>query len=51
MMYGTAENRVLEQRAMVVVCQDSGKNRVLDVRARLFGCFSDTVLLNLLELS
>ena len=26
-------------------------NRILDVRARLFGGFSDTVLLNLLELS
>ena len=38
-------------RATVAVCQNSGKNRVLDVRARLFGGFSDTVLLNLLELS
>ncbi len=40
MMFGTVENRFLVWRATVVVCQDSGKNRVLDVRARLFGGYS-----------
>jgi hypothetical protein len=40
MMYETAENGVLELKAMVVVCQDSGKNLALDVRARLFGSLS-----------
>ena len=51
MMHGTAEKRVLQWRATVAVCQDRGKNRILDVRARLFGGFSETVLLNLLEFS
>jgi hypothetical protein len=37
MMCGTVENQVLEWRAMVVVCQNGAKKRVLDVCARLFG--------------
>jgi hypothetical protein len=37
MMCGTAEDRVLEWRATVAVCQNGGKKQVLDVRARLLG--------------
>ena len=33
MMCGTVENQVLEWRAMVVVCQNGAKKRVLDVYA------------------
>jgi len=33
MMYGTAENRVLEWRAMVAVCQKSMKKLPLDIFA------------------
>jgi len=43
MMCGTVENQVLEWRAMVLVCQNGAKKRVLDVCARLFGGFSGTV--------
>jgi hypothetical protein len=43
MMCGTAENRVLEWRARVALCQNGGKKRVLDVRVRLFGGSCGTV--------
>ena len=39
MMYGTAENRVLERRASVAVCQNSRKRWLLDVSVQLFGRF------------
>jgi hypothetical protein len=42
MMCGTAENRVLEWRTTVAVCQDGAKKWILDVCARLFGGFSGT---------
>jgi len=35
MMYGTAENRFLERRATVAVCQNSRKKWLFDVFARL----------------
>ncbi len=43
MMCGTVENRFVEWRATVAVCQDSEKKRILDVRVRLFGGSSGTV--------
>jgi hypothetical protein len=43
MMCGIAENRVPEWRATLAVCQNGGKKRVLDVRARLFGGSSGMV--------
>jgi len=43
MMCGTVENRFVEWRATVAVCQDSVKKRVLEVRVRLFGGSSGTV--------
>jgi len=43
MMCRTVENRFLEWRATVAVCQNDGKKRVLDVRVRLFGASSGTV--------
>ena len=39
MMCGTVENRVLEWRATVAVCQNSGKRWVLGVCVQLFACF------------
>jgi len=39
MMFETAENRVLEWRATVAVCQNGAKKRVLDVCAGLFAVF------------
>jgi hypothetical protein len=36
MMCGTVENRFLEWRATVAVCQNGGEKRILDVRTRLF---------------
>ncbi len=37
MMCGTVENQVLEWRATIAVCQNSGERRVLDACAQLFG--------------
>jgi len=45
MMCGTAENRVLEWRITVAVCQNGAKKWILDVCARLFGGFSGTACL------
>ncbi len=42
MMCGTAENRFLEWRATVAVCQNSRKRRLLGVSVQLFGRFCDT---------
>jgi hypothetical protein len=39
MMCGTVENRVLEWRATVTVCQNTGKRWVLGVCVQLFACF------------
>ncbi len=39
MMFETAENRVLEWRTTVAVCQNSGKKWVLGVCVQLFACF------------
>jgi len=43
MMFETAENRVLEWRTTVAVCQNGAKKWILTVCARLFGGFSGMV--------
>ncbi len=39
MMCGIVENRIMEWRAPVAVCQNSKKRRLLDVSARIFWRF------------
>jgi hypothetical protein len=51
MMCGTAENRFLEWRATVAVCQNSSNKQILDTSAWLLGRFLRQGMLNLLELS
>jgi hypothetical protein len=43
MMFGTAKNRVVKWRATFAVRQNSEKQQILDLRARLFGGSSDMV--------
>jgi hypothetical protein len=49
MMCGTVENRVLEWRARVAVCQNSGEKRILHAKTLLFLCFLLPGMLNLPE--
>jgi len=43
MICRTVENRFLEWRATIAVCQNGGKERVLNVRDRIFGGSFGTV--------
>ncbi len=49
MMCGTPENRVLEWRARVAVCQNSGKKLILHTNTTLFLCLMRHGVLNLPE--